>query len=460
MSRTSKLNAQTLSEVGAPRLAELLLEASANDQMVKRALKLEVTALKGTKQLAKAIRTRLSTIKRSRSTVDWDRVPALDRDLNIHLDAITQKIAPSDPQLAIDLLWEFLHTATPVMDRIFGRVDYIAAAYSDCIKVLGEVYCLTQSEPLKAIENILECLSNNDYGQFDTLIVNIAPSLGEDTQNELKRELHERLSTEFSKHQAGKPKRAFNYAESALMDLADVQEDVDAYIALVEDFRLTNPLVTVPIAQRLLKANRVAEALQFLDGSRVGRLNISWFDAYISALDALNRTSDAQETRWTCFQRNLSRSHLRDYLARMDEVEAFDAEEKALDYVANGVNALSSLMFLIDWPEYRRAANLVISRVQEFNGYLYEHTARAAAALSATQPLAATLLLRCMVDYALDNRNSRRYKHAARHLVECAQLANRITDYRGAVTHESYFKRLQEVHGRKTSFWGYFSKHV
>lgn len=460
MARTKKLNAQTLSEVGAPRLAELLLEASDNDQMLNRTLNLEVTSLKGTKELAKAVRKRLATIKRSRSVVDWDRISVLDKDLTIHLEAIEKKIAPADPQLAIDLLWEFLHTAVPVLDRILGRTDYIATTYSDCIKILGEVCSSNESEPSKAIENILECLDNNDYGQFDKLIVNIAPTLSVDAQNELKKELQERLSRESPKHRPGNPKIGFNYAESALMDLSDVQEDVDAYIALVEDFQRPNPLVAVPIAQRLLTANRATEALQFLEGSRVGHLNVSWFDAYISTLEALGRNADAQETRWTCFQRNLSKSHLQDYLSRLNEVEAFDAEEKALDYVESYENAPSSLTFLIGWPEYRRAANIVINRVQEFDGYLFEPTTRAAEVLSGSQPLAATLLLRSMIDFALETGNYRRYKHVARHLAECVRLADRITDYRGAPPHDSYVTGLKEVHGRKSSFWGHVSKHV
>lgn len=460
MARTKKLNAASLSEVGAQRLAELLLEASENDQMVTRALNLEITALKGTKELARAIRKRISTIKRSRSTVDWDRVRVLDRDLNIHLDAITKKIAPSDPKIAIDLLWEFLHTATPVLDRILGRVDYIASTYSDCVRVLGEISSSNAVDPSKMIENVLECLENNDYGQFDKLIVNIAPTLTEDSQNELKRELQNRFSSDSSKCQTGRQKMGVYFAESGLRDLADVQEDVDAYIALVDDSRRSNPLVAVPIAERLLKANRALEALEFLDRSREGQLNKSWFDAYISSLDALDRNTDAQEMRWDCFQRHLSQRHLKDYLARLNEVDAFDAEEKALDYVETYESSLTSLTFLIDWPEYRRAANLVIGRVQEFDGYLFEPVTRAATLLSSTQPLAATLLLRCMIDFALDFGNYRRYKHAARHLAECAQLASRITDYRGTSTHESYLNNLQETHGRKTSFWGHFSKHV
>lgn len=460
MARSTKLNVHTLSEVGASRLAELLLEASENDQMIKRALHLEVTALRGTKELAKAIRKRLATIKRSRSTVNRDRVSVLERDLTIHLDALAEKIAPADPLLAIDLLWEFLYTAPAVLDRILGHVDYIASTYSDCIKVLGEISSSNAIDPSKVIEDVLECLANNDYGQFDNLIPNIAPTLGEDAQNELKKRLHDRLSNESSGHQGCRPKIGFYCAGSALMDLADVQEDVDSYIELVDDYQRFKPRFAVRIAQRLLKANRPDEALQFLDNSREGYLNKEWFDAYINALDALNRPHDAQETRWTCFQLNLSQSHLRDYLVRLDEVEAFDAEERALEYVGNYENVHSSLTFLIDWSDYRRAADLVVSRVREFDGHLFEPTTRAASVLTVTQPLAATLLLRCVINYALETKDYRRYKHTAQHLAECVRLAGRITDYRGLDTHESYLKSIQEAHRRKTSFWGHFSKHV
>ncbi len=69
------------------------------------------------------------------------------------------------------------------------------------------------------------------------------------------------------------------------------------------------------------------------------------------------------------------------------------------------------------------AAKLVLRRKAELDGDLYELMTPAAEALSEKHPLAATIVLRSMIDFTLENARSSRYKHAARHLVKCASLA-------------------------------------
>jgi len=46
-----------------------------------------------------------------------------------------------------------------------------------------------------------------------------------------------------------------------------------------------------------------------------------------------------------------------------------------------------------------------------------------------------------------------RYKHAARHLEECARLAPAIEEFGAFETHDAYEARLRRDHGRKTAFW-------
>jgi hypothetical protein len=68
-------------------------------------------------------------------------------------------------------------------------------------------------------------------------------------------------------------------------------------------------------------------------------------------------------------------------------------------------------------------------------------------------PLAATLLLRAIIDFTLENARFKRYKHAARHVEECARLAASIGDYAGFETHAEYDARIRDKHCRKTSFY-------
>jgi len=96
---------------------------------------------------------------------------------------------------------------------------------------------------------------------------------------------------------------------------------------------------------------------------------------------------------------------------------------------------------------------LLINRHNEIDGNRFEYLTPAADALAESHPLAATLVLRAMIDFALNAARSKRYRHAARHLATCAELAPRIEDFGAFETHEAYVARLKKDHGRKHGFW-------
>ena len=58
-----------------------------------------------------------------------------------------------------------------------------------------------------------------------------------------------------------------------------------------------------------------------------------------------------------------------------------------------------------------------------------------------------------MIDFCLTNSRSSRYKHAARHLLECSCLAKDVGDFGSFEPHDAYEARLKQEHGRKASFW-------
>ena len=457
MAKAKELAPEALAQLGAPRLAEILLLASEDDKLLRRKLDLEVLGHQDPNELAKRIRRRIATIKRSKSQVYWEKIRDLRTDLDLHLEFIASSIVPANPELAVDLLWSFLNISNPVLDRIVGSDDTVLFSFRDAVQVLGKVIAAGTTNTDAAVKNVLQCLAENDYGQFDQLVKNIAPSLGEEGQNRLKKSLHDQLHDQETKGADLDRVINKNLIKSALMTLADIQEDVDAYIALIDEDRRTNPNYATAIARRLLQAKRTAEALDFLNSAEENHPTGAWFDTYIEVNDELGRQDVAQASRWKCFATNLSPEHLRDFLKRLDDVEAFDAEEKALDLAANYQHSRKALQFLIDWPDLRRAANLVLNRIDEFDGFYYQSVGSAADALAGRDDLASTLLLRSMIDYALDNKSTKRYRHIARHLNECGQLAMQITDYGSFLSHEAYVDQLKVRHGRKDSFWRHVS---
>ena len=72
-------------------------------------------------------------------------------------------------------------------------------------------------------------------------------------------------------------------------------------------------------------------------------------------------------------------------------------------------------------------------------------------------PLAATLALRAMIAFTLTKARSSRYRHAARHFMECESLAAAIKVFGAFETHTAYAARLKGQHARKSGFWSLIS---
>jgi len=95
----------------------------------------------------------------------------------------------------------------------------------------------------------------------------------------------------------------------------------------------------------------------------------------------------------------------------------------------------------------------VLARAGELDGDYYEVLTPAAEALAERHPLAATVVLRAMIDFTLERARSSRYRHAARHLAEGARLAGEVADFGNVEPHATYLARLRRDHARKAAFW-------
>ena len=76
------LNKDNLSALGLDRLADLLLEVSTGSAEIKRRLRLELSHNLGPAELARDVRKRLVSLRRSTSFVGWRKRKALIKDLN------------------------------------------------------------------------------------------------------------------------------------------------------------------------------------------------------------------------------------------------------------------------------------------------------------------------------------------------------------------------------------------
>jgi len=474
MAPKNKLNAQNLEALGATRLAELLIEISSSDAATKRRLRLALAGAQSPAEASREIRKRIGAISRSRAFVDWRNRRALVDDLETQRRAIVDHVGTADPKEALDLMWSFIGLAGSVFDRCDDSSGTVIGIFHEGAKDLGRLAQSAQCDAVELADRTYQALLDNRYGQFDHLVKALGSALGAAGLQHLKQRF-----VALSKAPIEKPKdnerRKIGWSSSgpiyedeidarnqaslihlALRDIADAQGDVDAFIAQYDAQTRKVPKIAAEISRRLLAAGRAAEALQIVEVAEHGRAGwpeFEWEDARIDALDALSRSEDAQAARWSCFERLLSDRHLREHIKRLPDFDDVDAENRALDYVENHKDSLHALWFLTSWPALDRAAKLVLQRPQDLDGNRYEILTLVAEALAGKHPLAATLTLRAMIEFALDKSRSSRYKHAARHLQECACLAANVGDFGNHETHEAFVARMQGAHGKKTSFW-------
>lgn len=90
---------------------------------------------------------------------------------------------------------------------------------------------------------------------------------------------------------------------------------------------------------------------------------------------------------------------------------------------------LAALAFFLNWPSRGHSARLLIGRQDEVDGDHHEFLVPVAEALAEKHPLAATVALRAIIDFTLNEGRQKRYGYAAQHLATCADLGGRIDDF-------------------------------
>jgi hypothetical protein len=424
------------------------------------------------------VRKRLTQIARARSFADWRKVRDLAADLEAQRGAIVNQVAKSNAAEAVELMWRFMDLAEAVHERCDDSNGVIGNVFRDACRDLGPLTQAAKPDPVALADRVFAALNENGYGQYDHLIETLSPSLGAKGLDRLKGRFIELSETPVERPPSEKRKvigwgtggplyedevkarSRESTVRLALREIADAQGDVDAFIDQYDEKTRKVPKIAADIARRLLAANRAEEALRTIEAAehrRTGWPDFDWEEARIDALDALGRGDEAQAARWSCFERALSAQHLRAYLKRLPDFDDVEAEERALDYAERYNSLLQALGFLVSWPALDRAARLVIERAAEIDGDHYQILAPAADALTAKYPLAATLVLRAMIAFTLTKARSSRYRHAARHFVECESLASAMKEFGAFETHAAYAVRLKAEHGRKSGFWNLIS---
>lgn len=379
------LTAETLAALGADRLADILLGVADTRPDLKRRLRMEVAAGQGPEHLVPQIDKRLATLTTSRGQVGWRQKPAVVRDLDALRELIADRLGEMDPGAALERLWPFLETSSPVGRRFQGRDSAVAAVYARAAADLGRL--LANQDPHLAAHALIDAVAARPQAWAEWLPETLAGVPRQTAQVALRLALDRRA-------------RAGGWL-TAVRHLADAAGDVDAYRDTYSAEALATAPVAVEVARRYLVAGAIEAAGEVLRGAapkpgRSGQLAAPDFDWESAWIDYLERSGDgdaAQAVRWASFERTLDAERARAYVRRLDGFDDVEGESRAFTYAAEQPDAQAGLKFLMAWPALREASQMIQAREDDIK-VEPEEAELWAGKLRRRYPAAAHLLLR------------------------------------------------------------------
>jgi len=457
MASPTTLNAKNLETLGPKRLAGLLIELSKNSPPVKRRLKMALAREQADGSLKMQIRKRLGELRGSQSFIERHLAKDFIAEIKSLHRSITADLANESPSDAVEMLWRFIDIAGPCYERYDDSAGKLGQVFRDALHDMGDIAHSARLDPKALSLRIISASRKNGYGEYDGLIPVMVPALGSQGLIHLRGLIEANPSGTQS-----------YWRQTSLKQIADALGDVEAYRDQFSPGLQTQPRVAAEIAVRLLSAKRSNEALELLDnvaevpsldkaGVSGRYIDLSWHQVRTSVLQALGRTAEAQALRWSTFEATLNTGMLEDYISQLEGFDDVVARDKAADHAASFFDVHLALQFLINQRNPETAAKMIETRFSEIDGRHYELIGAAINTMEARHFLPAALLHRMQINFALQNGRSKRYRHAARHLLACSSLDHSITDYGIFTDHHAYEQSLREAHGRKTSFWERFT---
>jgi len=194
MASTKTVTAENLTALGVERLANLLVGLAEERADIKRRLRLELAGKAGGEAIAAETGKRLTSLKSARSFIDWEKRREFVKELDLLRETITERVAETTPDLALDLMWRFLELAEPILQRVDDSNGTVGGVFHLACGDLGTIAAKARPNPAVMANKIFAAVTSNDYGQYDGLIQMIFPVLGKTGVAHLKARLSEALA--------------------------------------------------------------------------------------------------------------------------------------------------------------------------------------------------------------------------------------------------------------------------
>ncbi|MEM8553223.1 MAG: DUF6880 family protein [Pseudomonadota bacterium] len=468
------LNKKNLMELDKDVLAQLLLDTVKGDAARQRHVRMALSAEQGATDVAADVRKRFASIRRARSFISRGSQKKLAKELTDLVGLIEIRLAQDTPDTAFDLLWAMLALAPSIYERTDDSWGTIGEVMDTCMEAVARLAPRLDIDPTSLAETVFDALQDNGYGQYDGLVVALADPLGDAGLSMLADRAQAAKAAPLTDadlhryrfiHDAAEREHAARNARDLTMrillkDVADLRGDVDAWLSQYSAEQLTFATIAPDATRRLLTAGRPEEALATIQAclARSDRRHPMGLDsevdeAHFECLAALGQRDELRTALRSKFETHLCPDALRRYLKSLPDFEDDEALEQARAHVLDFPDVITALVFCHDWPDPRLADDLITVRHDEFDGYAYEVLTPVADWLVPQHPLAAVILWRSMIRFALEKGRSKRYRHAARHLEACAAADAAIPSYGSHQDHMDFVRDLETRFGRSQAFW-------
>ena len=231
-------------------------------------------------------------LARSEAFISSEKARELTFDLERLKSAIVETIGAGNPKLAAELLWLLLDLHASILKRLDDSGGRIGALFRSACQDLGPILKRAKIRPGELAPLVLRRITDNGYGIYDGIVFALNDALGREGRNELRKLLDERREAHLvsEKRTAVRPGH-FDYTLSglllALRDIADCENDVDAFIDTYEGFDLTNPAYR-RIAQ-VCSRGRAKRRFSISQGGQTSNRHfkeLEWTDVRIGVLEA------------------------------------------------------------------------------------------------------------------------------------------------------------------------------
>lgn len=440
-----------LIELGSDVLADALLKLAEYDD---RADRLVERLTSDPNDIVKKFRRRISGLKRRTRFIHWRE----SRQFAAELDELLVDLEETNPEpcVGMALVASFLETD----HAIFGNCDDSSGHISDIYRYgahsLFAQYASSCQDKKKVLALLMKTYSNDPYGVREGLMDKAREMLGdEDAKNAIH--LFEILAVE----------EADEYQKRHLQRAIESLARQTGNAKLFEKVRLESQQepgtsTCLDIARVYLESGDPQKALEWVNRipSHETFMDREKRDLLQKIYESLGDSGKQAEMAWLNF-RMLRHLNTLDNLIKVigEEKREQVIEDEAASIIDEGKIDYSDIQFLIDVRKFDEAeiCILVKAGTKSLKGEFYYTLLPMARAMeSECRMLAASVIYRALLESILDRKFYKAYPHGAKYLRKLDMLALEIDDWQDLGEHGGYHVWLNQVHGKKSSFWRHY----